>query len=147
MVAIGGISAFVLLLLQRPDVTMLVRALRPFVYVGFFAFLMTLVPYSWLVWFFHLPRWVVYRRLQNLERIVIRHVGGEAMARQPVYRLLRVDDLELAIYRTVISILDHYPVMQSSSKSSPLYRQIHEATRPGSEYSELVKTLTSLRLE
>ena len=147
MVALGGISAFALTLLQHPDVTALIRLLRPFVYIGFFAFLMTLVPYRWLAWFFHLPRWVIYRRLRNLEQIVIRHMDGQATPREPMYRLLRVDELELAIYRTVISILDQYPYMLSSTESLPLYHQIHQATRPDSDYPELVKTLTRLHLE
>ena len=147
MVALGGISAFALTLLQYPDVTAFIRLLRPFVYVGFFAFLITLVPYRWLAWFFHMPRWIVYRRLRNLEQVVIGHMGDQTIERETVYRLLRNDELELAIYRTVIFILDHYPLMQGSIESLQLYHQIHQATQPDSDYPELVKTLTSLHLE
>jgi hypothetical protein len=120
---------------------------RPFVYVGFIAFLITMMPYRWLSWCFLLPRWLVYRRLYRLERFVIRHVNGQTTERQPIYKLQRVDEMELAIYRTVISILDQYPLLRSPAHTPSLYNRIQQATRPENDYPELIRTLASLRLE
>ena len=129
----SGIAAGIITLLNRPGAPAIVQAFTPTVYVGVVAFMLALVPYRWLALPFYVQRWWLYRRLRRLET----HITGEKMP----CRLFGSDGLELAIYRSTIAIMDHYPLADAglAGRIAALI-----AARP--PYPLLVKRMAALRL-
>ncbi len=60
--------------------------------------------------------------------------------------LPRSGDLELAIYRTVISILDCYPAIQDMNDDGGLFARIHQCVTDNPDYGNLVGALAAVRL-
>ena len=77
-------------------------------------FLVMLFPFRWLVVFFYPAQLRLYFRLRRLRSVVSHYATARPPTYQLTYNLIRLADIELAIYQQVIEILDTYPSMDQA---------------------------------
>ena len=115
---------------------------RTSTYLCYVLILAALLPYRWLVPLFYPRKLLLYWRLRHLEGIVKRWSAAQAPAPDLPLRLTHPDEIELAIYQTVIAILDMYPSM--SGRGQRLREQIQQVVAAQPPYGELVQRIASL---
>lgn len=141
----GSMSAAVMTILHLGDAPAAARALQPFIYLAVFFFALMLVPYRWYTSLLHLQRLYTYYRLKRVEQVVTQMAGTPPDPHTPQRVWLRPGELELAIYRTVISILDCYPMIRDTGETNQLVAEIHYCIRRHPDYADLVGALTAIR--
>lgn len=146
-VALSGIGAGVVTLAGGANAADVASVTNPVVYVAFVAFIVLLMPYRMLSWMFYLERLIVFRRLRKLERTITEAGSLEAAHSLALRNALNPDELELAVYRTVISILDKYFLLRSMPRRSQLHDQIQSLVDQNKEYPELVQELARIPIE
>jgi hypothetical protein len=146
LVAFSGIGAGVVTLVGDTQAEAIASSTDPAVYVGFVAFMVTLMPYRWLSFLFHLERLCVYCRLRHLENAISRVANIASTSTIALTQLINPNELELVVYRTLISILDHYHATQSIPTRVHLYEQIQAVVNQNRDYTDLVKGLTRVKI-
>lgn len=141
--ALGSVSAAVMTLLRQGDAALAAGFLQPFLYPAVMFFALTLVPYRWYSGLLHLQRLCTYYRLKCMERWLARRVGTQPNQHQVRVWWLQSAALELAIYRTVISILDEYPLLRDVSRQD--FVRLHRCVLQHREYNDLVNALAAYR--
>lgn len=143
MNTLGGMLAAMMNLLDRPDAEAIYAIFFPCIYLGFVAFIITLAPYRWLAVLIQPDRWWIYYRLRRLEYQIAMGMHGKTTDRLTLRRLLRIDEMELAIYRSIISILDQYQRLPDAPNT---IRQLRTLVREEYAYAEFMNRLTKVRL-
>jgi len=143
--AIGGVTAGVLTLLDHPGSTAVVSLFTPFIYTGMIAFMIALVPYRWLCVPWHVRQIWTYWRLRRLSLRLTHRAGRAPVMGLSGWDLLQGDRLDLGIYRTVIAILDHYPLVLAQPDSDPLAAQIEGIVTAQPGYTTLVSAIAAVK--
>jgi hypothetical protein len=86
-----------------------------------------------------------YYRLKRVERLVFRLAQTQPNVDPRQWLVLGSSQLELSIYRTVISILDGYPMLKSHPKGLAMFEAIRNSVSQSSSYDDLVKSLGACR--
>ena len=109
-------------------------------------FVLLLVPYRWLSLCFYPGRLLLYWRLKRLEQRILRQVG--AVSDTPLFglSLLRGSELELAIYRTTINILDYGVLLSKSPVKQEQWSTLQQLAESNQPYSTFLHELTKLPL-
>lgn len=116
---------------------------RFFTYLCYLLILMTLFPYRWLMPLFYPRKLLLYLRLKRLHRSVKRWSATQPPQPNISLNLAHPDELELAVYQTVIHILDMYPSMSGSGRA--LQDQIQRVVDTQPTYNEFAQKLANLR--
>lgn len=146
-VALSGISAGVITLVGGTNAGVIASLTNPAVYIAFVAFMVLLMPYRMVSWMFYVERLIIFRRLRLLEETITQVVSIEAPSQLAMRNLLNPDELELAVYRTVISILDNYYLLRSIPRLSNLHDQIQSLVDQNKDYPELVQELARIQVQ
>lgn len=117
-----------------------------FVSICVVGFLLLLVPYRWLTALFYPGRVVLYWKLKRLEQSILRQVGAASDTEHSVLIPVRSSELELAIYRTTINILDYGILLSRTPRQQEQWRKLQSLAESGVSYSSLVDQLIELRL-
>lgn len=145
-IGIGGVNITVAVLngLRLPQAESLSTAFVPVVYLGAVSFLVILVPHRWLMPLQYPVRLYRWERLKRLE--VRLQVCGAAQPWRPDRSLrdLQPNQLDLTIYRSLIFILDHYPLIRTHPDGEVLYHQIQAVVQSSRSYADLIKTLSEI---
>jgi len=142
---LGSMSAALMTILHVGDAPAAAKVLQPFIYPAVFFFALMLVPYRWYAGVLHLQRLHTYYRLKHVEQVVTQLAGTPPDPHTLPNVWLRPEELELAIYRTVISILDCYPMIRHTGEANQLVAEIHHCVRRHPDYANLVGALTAIR--
>lgn len=116
---------------------------RSFTYLCYLLMLMTLFPYRWLMPLFYPRKLLLYLRLKRLQHSVKRWSATQPPQPNLSLNLAHPDELELAIYQTVIHILDMYPSMSGNGRA--LQDQIQRVVDTQPTYNEVAQKLANLR--
>jgi hypothetical protein len=116
----------------------------PFLLICCIAFLLLFIPFRWLSISFFPSRLLMYLRLKRLETYVVDAVSNPHFIDKRYRLYLRPDLLELAIYRAVINILDHYLRLKEPSLLA-LRDQIEAVVQNNPSYAELVEGLLEVK--
>ncbi|TVR25294.1 MAG: hypothetical protein EA396_00150 [Anaerolineaceae bacterium] len=146
MIAVGNVIKAGLVFIDVDAIVTLERVFTPLLFPAAVAFFFLLLPNRWLL-MLHTPlRLYQYWRLYRLERYVLKSVGATEHARRPSLALVRMSELELAIYRATINILDYGLLLEHDPRCRRLYAEIQEAGQLDDSYGLLVKRLAKVRL-
>ena len=105
-------------------------------------FVVMLFPFRWLVVFFYPAQLRLYFRLRRLRSVVKLYATTRPPSYQLTYNLIRLSDIELAIYQQVIEILDTYPSMDHSGDRLRNNIQLVAESEP--QYTEMVDKLAAI---
>ncbi len=107
VVAVGNITVATLIMGGFDRSAEIDRITAPFMGMAVLAFVVLLLPYRWLQPLFLPQRFWLYWRLKLRERQLLRAVAARSDLPWFSFHLLRADELELALYRTVINLYDY----------------------------------------
>jgi len=144
--SIGSIGAGVLILANRPTrVDALIQTFRPAMYLVAVSFLLMLLPQHRPRIFGYPARLLIYWRLRQIENRV-RHLGDIHNPNlQTRGIILDPEQLEVAIYRSLIFILDYHPFIRLNKEGEALYSTIHQIVRSPNSYPDLVNEIIKLK--
>lgn len=144
MTAISSIVAAVMVLSQQGNPSAAAATVQPMIGIGLLLFMLIIMPHRWFMGLFQLPRLYLYYRLWQLDQRILRCKGLNpsekfhfGLARQP-------QELEYAIYRVLISVLDFYPVLAQEPENYALYERVQTCIKNTSHYKDLVQELARL---
>jgi hypothetical protein len=144
--ALTNVLKALLTLMQQRDFRALEVAATCFVGLCLIGFMLLLLPHRWLTELFYPERLVVYWRLKRLERQVLKQVGAPLDQAGFHLALLRSSDLELAIYRTTINILDYGTLLSKDQLGQKLAQVLQQLAARNLPYPILVDQLTRITL-
>ncbi len=143
-VAVVNIAVLILYVLKVPNAEAFGAPFVILVYIGLLNFVVILLPHRWLVplqYPSRLYRWWQIRRLaQQIQTMAEFQRPSLVLSR----RELLPDQLELTIYRLLIFILDHYPLIRIRDEGKTLYHEIQAIVQSSHSYSRLITTLSEL---
>ena len=144
--SVGSIGAGALTIVNRPThVDALIQMFRPAMYLVAVSFLLMLLPQRRPRIFSYPARLLIYWRLRRIENRV-RHLGAIHNPNlQTTWIILDPEQLELAIYRSLIFVLDYHPFIRLSKEGETLYRAIHQIVRSPNSYPDLVNEIIKLK--
>ncbi|QPC81726.1 hypothetical protein G4Y79_18825 [Phototrophicus methaneseepsis] len=112
MTTLGSISAAVMTIFRVGDSAYAAQVFQPFVYPTVLFFMLMLFPYCWIALLIYPQRLYTFYRLKRVERLIMDQLDTSAALQSrslgAVWR--QPERLEMAIYQTVIVILDCYPI-------------------------------------
>lgn len=108
----------------------------PFIIIGIICFIPMLMPHRGINFFVYLRRFYLYYRLNRLKDLIVPQRNSEATS------IGSLEELDLAIYRTVIAILDYYPPLEQSNRE--LYQAISTRVQANPEYEDLLQAMAKL---
>ena len=115
---------------------------RSFTYLCYLLMLIALFPYRWLMPLFYPGKLLLYFRLNRLKRNIKRWSATEPLQADLAPNLAHPDEIELAIYQTVIQILDMYPSMSGGGRA--LREQIQRVVEAQLSYNEFAQKLAKV---
>lgn len=142
--AIGSIVAAILALGKIGDPRIAASVVQPFVVLGIIFFLLIMIPHRWFAKLIHLRRFYTYYRLHCLEKQLLSNIGVASSNPIDISALFYAKELELAIYRSMISVLDFYPMLAQEERSYALYSKIQNCVETTDVYNDLVQEMTQL---
>jgi hypothetical protein len=146
LTAVGSISAMVMTAFHVGDAAFAAHVMEPFVYPAALCFVITLVPYRWYAVLLHVKRLMIYYQLRQVERTVVPLAGTPGNRYTMSHLVLHPAHLELAIYRTVIAILDSYALIDRGSQSvAPIFVRIERCAQTNPDYADLVNALAGVK--
>jgi hypothetical protein len=88
----------------------------------------------------------VYWKLKRVEHSILQQV--EAVSETSLFApsLLRSSELELAIYRTTINILDYGALLSRTAPQREQWHKLQQVAESGIPYSNLVAQLTKVQM-
>lgn len=140
--SLGSLLAFLSAISGWYDPSMFASLVQPFVVAGMVFFILMMMPYRWTFRLTYFRQFYIYHRLKQLERRIFQKIGKDLS--QGVDYLVTKDSkrLELQIYRTTISILDHYPLLREYGTDTTLYDVLNGCKQEYSDYDLLVEKLS-----
>ena len=144
--SVGSIGAGILVLADRPNhVDALIQTFRPAMYLVAVSFLLMLLPQRRPRIFSYPARLLIYWRLKRIE-FRVRNLGAiHNPDLQTKWIILNPEQLELAIYRSLIFILDCHPFIRVSREGEALYLAIHGIASSPNSYPDLVNEIIKLK--
>ena len=144
MTTLGSISAAVMTIFRVGDAAYAAQVFQPFVYPTVLFFMLMLFPYRWVTMLIYLQRLYTFYRLKRVERLIMSHLDpSTALQSRDLGAVWRQPErLELAIYQSVIVILDCYPLLKGADH---LYARIERCATHSTDYSDLVLALAAIR--
>lgn len=144
--AIGSISAAGLAIANLEGAYSVSTALQPFIYIAIILFVLQLTPHRWFSWLIQSGRLRDYYRLKHLENYIANYAYMPDMPQIPWYDLLKASQLELAVYRSLIMILDYYPLLDKQGKAGFVYQQLAQHSEEAKDYAQLIRQIVKIRL-
>lgn len=146
LVALANIAKALLVLMHQESLAQVEFIGALFMSICLIGFVLLLVPYRWVTILFYPGRLVLYWKLKRVEHCILQQVG--AVSETPLFglSLLRSGELELAIYRTTINILDYGALLSRTSPQQEQWRELQRITESGTSYSNLVAQLTKVQM-
>ncbi|MEO1439204.1 MAG: hypothetical protein AAFV33_02305 [Chloroflexota bacterium] len=139
--ALGSTSAGVMTILGIGDPQSASEVLQPFLYPTLFFFVVMLIPYRW---YSAIPSgrnlWRYYR-LKRVERRIFRLAETQPNINPQQWFVFQSGLLELSVYRTLISILDGYPMLDGQPQGKLMFEAVRNCVSQSSSYDELVQSL------
>lgn len=147
LVAVGNVLNAALTLLHVERTQQIAGLLGPILVFGLGAFVLILLPYAWVMRVFYPVRLYRYWKLRRLESYVLQQVGGQSEHLTPaeLMRLWQADALELAIYRSIINVIDYGALLKQHPNEADLYQRIRAIALSQQPYSEIVHQLTEVK--
>jgi hypothetical protein len=144
--SVGSVGAGLLVLAHRPTrVEALIQTFRPAMYLVAVSFLLMLLPQRRPRIFSYPARLLIYWRLKRIEYRV-RYLGAiDDSDLQTRWIIVDPEQLELAIYRSLIFVLDYHPFIRLSTEGETLYSAIHQIVRSPNSYPDLVNEIIKLK--
>lgn len=136
LLALGNVLTFIASFWSRESAAFVDLSFKPAISLCVLFFMISALPHRVLAWLFLPQRWWLLRRLRYLELKI-------ASFSERLTPTQAKTSLEGQIYRTVISILDHYVMLQRGSNQH-LYFQIAGIVSLYPDYSQLVEQLAKL---
>lgn len=142
--SIGSLIAFICAVSNWGNPAMPASMVQPFVVLGMVFFILTMVPYRWVLRLVYLRQFYMYYRLRNLEKRIFRKINKD-LVRTVEYKVTRIHkNLELQIYRTTISILDHYPLLLKYDTTESLHDELDACKQNIPDYDRLIRKLSRI---
>lgn len=142
--ALGSVIAAILILLRIGDPATVASTVQPFVVLGIILFVLIMLPYQRFSEKFNLKQLYTYYRLRHLEMRLLNLLKLPSTHSLAISKLLSAKALKLAIYRSMISVLDFYPHLLAKDLDYTLYTGIKNCVETTPNYDDLVKKLTYL---
>ena len=144
---LGSISAAVMTIFRIGDAAYAAQVFQPFVYPTVLFFMLMLFPHRWIALLIYPQRLYTFYRLKRVERLIMDQLDTSAALQSrslgAVWR--QPERLEMAIYQTVIVILDCYPILNGAPAKGRLYARIEQCVTHSIDYSDLVLALAAIR--
>lgn len=145
LTSVGSISAGILVMLGRYEsIEALIQIFLLPMYFVAVGFLVMLLPHRFFAVADYPAKLWIYWRLRRVENRV-RQLGN--IPNLPIKKslsILRPQNLELAMYRSLIFILDYHAFIRPSDEGEVLYNQIQQILRSDKPYADLVDEITKL---
>lgn len=117
---------------------------QPFVVAGMLCFILTMIPYRWFLRLVHFRQFYIYQRLRDLEKRIFQKID-KGISQTPKFQMMQdLKSLELQIYRTTISILDHYPLLLKYDTTATLHDEVDACKQNAPDYDKLIRRLTRI---
>jgi hypothetical protein len=117
---------------------------QPFVIAGMLFFILTMIPYRWFLQLVHFRQFYIHHRLRDLEKRIFQKIDKE-ISQTPEYSITKdLKSLELQIYRTTISILDHYPLLLKYDTTASLHDELDDCKQNAPDYDRLIRSLSRI---
>jgi hypothetical protein len=141
LASVGSIGAGLLTLVGHTAFTdYLIRAFRPTMYLVAVSFLVMITPSKWLGPWGYPHRLQTYWRLRRIARHLCEMVNQYSLPQQSFLPL----NLELATYRTVIFVLDHYALVAETPDGTALREQVQQCIQRSKSYADLVEEMSRI---
>lgn len=146
MTATGTIAVGVLVLLGNyAPIDGLIRLFVQPMYLVAVGFLVILIPHRVFAWADYPTRLWLYWRLRRIEKRV-RQLGTIQQSYLDLSQgVLHPQNLELAIYRSLIFVLDYHAFMQQTVEGQRLSEQIQDIINTPQSYPDLLAEITKLK--
>ena len=142
--SLGSLVAFVWAMTHWGNPSVPASLVQPFVVAGMLCFILTMIPYRWFMRLVHFQQFYTYQRLRDLEKRIFQKIDKE-ISQRPEFQLIQdLKSLELQIYRTTISILDHYPLLLKYDTTASLHDAVDDCKQNASDYDKLIRRLTRI---
>lgn len=142
--SLGSLIAFISAVTNFGNPAIPASLVQPFVIAGMLLFILTMIPYRWFLRLAHFRQFYLYYRLKDLEKQIFRKIDKE-ISQIPEYQITKdMKSLELQIYRTTISILDHYPLLLKYDTTTSLHDKLDDCKQNTPDYEKLIRRLSHI---
>ncbi len=142
MVMLGSLGSMMLILLGQPEAANSVsESVRPLMLIVAGSFLITLVPRRLSKLEFYPARFWAYLRLKRVEKRVRQLTLVQFLTQEPPVQIWFPQELELAIYRSLIFVLDYHALLRTTIEGETLYLQIQQIIHNQTTYDDLVNEI------
>ena len=142
--SLGSLVAFIWAVSYWGNPALPASLVQPFVVAGMLFFILTMIPHRWFLRLFHFRQLYIYRRLKDLETRIFQGIGKDISQMPESPNTKDLKRLELQIYRTTISILDHYPLLLEHDTTQSLHADLENCKRNAPDYDRLVRGLSRI---
>ena len=144
LVALTSLISLVVVLSDLTDINVLLPVFLPLTYLVYGLFVCAIMPHRWTALVLFPVRLYIYWRLQRLRREVQRLAQIRLHFDLFPVRPSSPDELEFAIYQTVIFILDHAELMPFNADKNHLSNRLAQFLQVERSYPMLVRGLVRL---
>ncbi|MCA0455434.1 MAG: hypothetical protein LCI00_15770 [Chloroflexi bacterium] len=143
--ASGTIAIGILALLRHHEpLDGLIRAFMQPMYLVAIGFLIMLLPHRVFAWASYPAQLWIYWRIKRIERRIRKLANIENTYRAKHLVILNPQNLELAIYRSLIFVLDFHAFVPETIEGKTLSKQIQNVICSPKSYPELVNEIAAL---
>lgn len=142
MTAVGSFLAALLAFINIEYALLASTFLEPLIYLGSLFFVLQLLPDRFLLILFIIARWYTYVKIRRIESYII----DDTLNRIPLSKLLDYSFLEIAIYRSIIKILDRVVLLEDNDPKYDVAQKIQIIVSNNLPYPELVKNMTKIQI-
>ena len=136
-----------LLVVLRPEQPNKIHLpLEVIAYLCLLLFFLMLLPFRGVRLLLYPQRLWLYHRLRRLQASVKAQAEIDFEFEKLDVNILRPNELETAIYQSLVDILDHYPCMRSTDEARRLAKRIDAVVEQTPPYADLVKSLAQVQL-
>lgn len=142
--SLGSLMALVWAVTNWGNPSVPASLVQPFVVAGMLCFILTMIPYRWFLRLVHFRQFYIYQRLRDLEKRIFQKIDKD-IRQTPKFQMMQdLKSLELQIYRTTISILDHYPLLLKYDTTATLHDEVDACKQNAPDYDKLIRRLTRI---
>jgi hypothetical protein len=140
--AVGSILATLFAFINLDYALFASTFLDPIVYLGATFFVLQLLPDRFLMILFIIARWYTYAKIRRIESYIV----DDTLNSIPLSKLLDYSFLEIAIYRSIIRILDRVVLLEDTDPKYDVAQKIQRITSNNLPYPELVQNMTKIQI-
>jgi hypothetical protein len=144
LLALSSLISVVVVAFELAEIEALLPLFLPLTYICYFFVLTAMVPHRWIAVFLIPARLQTYFRLRRLQQEVARLAEVHTDNGRGDLNLLAFDNLELAIYQSIIFILDHFTLIKPATDGNPLYNRLSAVLHSDLSYTALVEEMAAL---